>query len=258
MTTPVSSSTSTSAAHEAYEIAEWGGRSTFPGLRLDDRRVRLQLGAGAGDQLAVAPRRSGGHVGHADLLLRCALRDHLTVDDLEVGRIDLELLAGDLEDLLAHVLGRLLDRLAGDERRPRGERAGADRRRVGVGVVVGDPLVRDADRLGDDLGLDRLRAVADVRGAGEHVDATVRLDLDPCLRRVAVLVHPRGVLDRREAAAGLDCHQWASGFPSCPTRCSGSRSPDRCAGVIALYSGVRSWSTASAIARIVGTVDGSV
>ena len=30
MTTPVSSSTSTSAAHEAYEIAEWGGRSTLP------------------------------------------------------------------------------------------------------------------------------------------------------------------------------------------------------------------------------------
>ncbi len=29
-TTPVSSSTSTSAAHAAYEIAEWGGRSTSP------------------------------------------------------------------------------------------------------------------------------------------------------------------------------------------------------------------------------------
>ena len=36
------------------------------------------------------------------------------------------------------------------------------RRRVGVRVVVRDPVVRDADRLGDDLRLDRLRAVADV------------------------------------------------------------------------------------------------
>ncbi len=197
---------------------------------LDDRRERLQLGAGAGDQLAVGPGRRGGDVGHADLLLRRALRDHLAVDDLEVGRIDLELLAGDLEDLLPHALGGLLRRLARDERRARGERAGADRRRVGVRVVVRDPLVRHADRLGDDLRLDRLRAVADVRGAGEHVDPAVGLDLDPGLRRVAVLVHPRGVLDRREAAAGLDCHQWASGFPSWPTRCSGRRSPVRWLG----------------------------
>ena len=217
-----------------------GREIDLPGLGLDDRRVRLQLSAGAGDQLSVGPRRRGRDVGHADLLLRRALGEHLAVDDLEVGRIDLELLAGDLEDLLAHVDGGLLGSLARHERRPRGERAGADGRRVGIRVVVRDPLVGHADRLGHDLGLDRLRSVADVRRAGEDVDAAVRLHLDPRLRRVAVLVHPRRVLDRREAAAGLDCHQWASGFPSWPTRCSGRRSPVRWSRVIALYSGVRS------------------
>ena len=175
-------------------------------LGLDDRGERLQLCAGPGEQLAIAPGRCRGHVGNADLLLRRTLRDHFTVDDLEVGRVDLELLAGDLEDLLTDVLGRLLDGLAGNERCARGERAGADGRRVGVRIVVGDPLVGHADRLRHDLRLDRLRAVADVGRSREHVDAAVRLDLDPRLRRVAVLVHPRRVLDCREAAAGLDCH----------------------------------------------------
>ena len=41
----------------------------------------------------------------------------------------------------------------------------------------------------------------------EHVDAPVRLDLDPRLRRVAVLVHPGRVLDRRDPAACVLCHQ---------------------------------------------------
>ena len=85
-------------------------------LGLDDRGVRLQLGTGSGEELAVAPGRRGGHVGNADLLLWRTLRDHLAVDDLEVGGVDLELLAGDLEDLLADVLRRLLDSLTRDER----------------------------------------------------------------------------------------------------------------------------------------------
>ena len=86
-------------------------------LRVDDRRVRLELGAGAGDELAVAPCRGRGDVADAELRLRSALRDHLAVDDLEVGGVDLHLLAGDLEDLLLHLERRLLGRLAGDERR---------------------------------------------------------------------------------------------------------------------------------------------
>src|SRR5439155_27340359 len=88
-------------------------------LRFDDRRIRLQLRADTGDQLAVTPRRRRGHVRDGDLLLRRAARDHLAVDDLEVGRVDLELLRGDLEQLLARVPGRLQHRVSGDERRAR-------------------------------------------------------------------------------------------------------------------------------------------
>src|SRR5262249_30355397 len=72
------------------------GAVDLAGLRLDDRRVRVQVRAGAGDQLAVRPGRRRGDVGDADLLLRGALGDHLSVDDLEVVRRDLELLGGDL------------------------------------------------------------------------------------------------------------------------------------------------------------------
>ena len=201
------------------------------GLGLDDRRVRVQVCACPGDQLAVRPRRRCGDVWHADLLLRGALGDHLAVDDLEVVRRDLELLGRDLEQLLLGAQGRLLDRLAGDEGRARRERARADGRRVGVRVVVGDPLVGDAERLGDDLALDRLRPVADVGRAREDVDTPVGLDLDPRLRRVAVLVHPRRVLDRRDPSANMLRHQWSTS-PTWATRCSGSRSPSRALRVI--------------------------
>ena len=95
-----------------------GGKVDLAGLGVDDRRERLQLRARPGDQLAVRPRRRGGHVRDGDLLLRRALCQHLAVDDLEVGRVDLELLARDVEDPLANALGCLLDRLAGDERGP--------------------------------------------------------------------------------------------------------------------------------------------
>src|SRR6188472_505959 len=205
----------------------------LPRLGVDDRREVLELRPGARDQLAVRPRRRGGDVGNGDLLLRRALGQHLAVHDLEVGGVDLELLARDVEDPLPDSLGRLLDRLARDERRTRRERPGADGRRVGVRVVVRDPVVRDADRLRDDLRLDRLRPVGDVGRAREDVDATVGLHLDPRLRRVAVLVHASRVLDRRDPAALVHSHQWSSGFAIWPTRCSGSRSPSRGSRVIA-------------------------
>src|SRR5439155_8301629 len=110
-------------------------------LRVDDRRVRLQLGARAGDQLAVRPGRGCRNVGNADLLLRRALRDYLAVDHVQVLGRDLELLRGDLEQLRAGVRGRFQDGVPGDERRAGREGAGADGRRVGVRVVVGDPVV---------------------------------------------------------------------------------------------------------------------
>src|SRR5207253_10092043 len=65
---------------------------------------RLQRGRGAADQLAVVVRRRAGDVRDADRLLRRALGRHLAVRDLEVARVDLELLRGDVEDPLAHTL----------------------------------------------------------------------------------------------------------------------------------------------------------
>src|SRR5207253_8963392 len=124
-----------------------------------------------------------------------ALRDHLAVLDLEVARVDLELLGGDVDDPLPHPLGGETDGVAADERPARGEGAGADSGGVRVGVVHRDPVVRDAERVGNDLRVHRLRALADVDGAGEDVYAAVGLQLDPGLRRVAVLVHAGRILD---------------------------------------------------------------
>src|SRR5205814_5831205 len=129
--------------------------------------------------------------------------DHLAVFDLEVARVDLELLRGDVDDPLPHPLGGEAHGVAADERPARGERPRADGGRVRVRVVHRDPVVRDAERVGHDLRVYRLRALADVDGAGEDVDAAVRLQLDPGLRRVAVLVHAGRILDRREAAPAV-------------------------------------------------------
>ena len=163
---------------------------------------------------------AAGDVGDGDLLLRrpLASTSPSTISRSE-GSISSSLPA------ISRICSRtrsaaFLDRLAGDEGRARRERPGAHRRRVGVRVVVRDPVVRDADRLGDDLRLDRLRPVADVGRPGEDVDAPVGLDLDPGLRRVAVLVHPRRVLDRRDPAA-----VWMaiSGPPGCRAGRRGAR-----------------------------------
>ena len=219
-----------------------GGHRAVVVVHLGERLERRPV---AGDELAVDVRRGARDVGHGDLAVRRALRQDLALDDLEVVRRDLELLGGDVEDPLLRLLGREAHGVAADERAARGERPGADRGGVGVGVVHRDPVVRDAEGVGDDLRVDGLRALADVDRAGEDVDATVRLELDPGLARVAVLVHARRVLDRREPATAMLGHQAPPPFapryvmrcsPSGAcwfARCSGSRSPVRRSDVIA-------------------------
>src|SRR6185295_9167845 len=177
---------------------------------------------------------------------RSSLGNDLAVDDVEIPRCDLELLRRNVEDALAGLLGREADRIAADERPARGEAPGAHGGRVGVRVVVGDPVEGDAERVGDDLRVHRPRSLADVDGAGEDVDAAVRLELDPRLARVAVLVHAGGVIDRRDPSALVLRHYRPPPFdeasePACwAARCSGSRSPVRRSFVIALYSSGRS------------------
>ena len=91
-------------------------------------RVLLERGTRAGDQLTIGPGRRGGDVGEPELAVRRPPCKHLAVGDLEIAGVDLHLLRRDLEDLLAHALGRETHGVAADERPARRERAGADRR----------------------------------------------------------------------------------------------------------------------------------
>ncbi len=164
-----------------------------------DGGVRLERRARAGDQLAVGPRSlplrrrrprpsSPARRGRTPRRRRSRgrrRRPRATCEAMSSTRS-------------RRLLGRVADGVAADERAARGERARADGRRVGVRVVHRHPVVGHAERVGDDLGVHRPGALADVDRAGEDVDAPVRLELDPGLARVAVLVHAGGVLDRGE------------------------------------------------------------
>ena len=202
------------------------------GLGVDDGRARVEVGAVASQQLAVHEGGRASDFVDAHRLRRRALDRHRAVGDLEVLGVDLQLAGRHRQDPLAHLAGRLQHGVSGHERGPRRERAGAHRRRVGVGVVVGDPVVGDADSLGHDLRLDGLGPVADVGRAREHVHPAVGLDLDPGLRRVAVLVHAGGVLDGGDSLAAVQSHQWPPPDPIWAIRWSGSMSSERSALVM--------------------------
>src|SRR6266550_5393653 len=224
-----------------------------------DVGVRLQCRTGAGDQLAVIPGCGGGHLRDPDLPVRSSLGNDLAVDDVEIAGSELELLRGNVENACACLLGCEANGVAADERAARGEASGAHGGRVGVRVVVGDPVEGDAERVGDDLRVHGPRSLADVDRPGKDVDSPVGLELDPGLARVAVLIHSRGVLDRRDPPALVLRHYRPppfdadSGPPSWATRCSGSRSPVRRSFVIDLYASGRSYPTRSAAARTTGT-----
>ena len=166
-----------------------------------DVGVRLERGSGTGDQLPVVPRRGCGDLRDADLPVRRSFRDDLSLDDVEVGGCDLELLRRDVQDPLACPLGSESHRIAADECAAGREAARAHRRRVGVRVVHRDPVVRDAEGVGGDLGVDGTRALPVVDRSGEDVDAAVGLELDPGLARIAVLVHAGRIFDRRDPTA---------------------------------------------------------
>ena len=111
MTTPVSSSTSTSAAHAAYEIAEWGGRSTLPVSGSTIAAYGLSWApvpviSSPCPQVAAAAT-SGTEI----FFCGAPLATTSPSIDLEVGGIDLELLAGDLEDPLAYLSAAFLTAL---------------------------------------------------------------------------------------------------------------------------------------------------
>ncbi len=195
-------------------------------------RIRLEVHAGARDQLTEAPGAGGRHLADRHPPVGRPLDVDHAVLDVEVCGVDLHRLAGDLEQLLLGLPGRLEHRQAADEGAARGERAGAERRGVGVRDVHVDRFVGHAERVGHDLRVHRLRSLPEVDRAGEHVYAPVGLDLHPGLRRIAPLVHAGGILDRGEPASTM-LHRAASwGSPSFASaiwsvRCAGSHSPER-------------------------------
>ena len=128
-----------------------------------------------------------------------------------------------------------------------GERAHVVGAGVGVGGLDDDLVVRDAERLGRDLGHHRPQPLAEVRGGEDHVERPARGGVDQGLGRVAAQVHAGGVVDGRHAGAAQLRHGQRP--PSWPVGRLGPAS--RGADVIAARSGASSWPTSAAAACIV-------
>ena len=125
VTSPVSSSTSTSATQAAYEIAECGSTSTAP---VSSSTFENGFSAAPVPVISSPYVHVAAPATSATEILRSGapFARHLAVGDLEVARVDLELLRRDLEHLLPRPLRRVAHGVAADERAARGERTGAD------------------------------------------------------------------------------------------------------------------------------------
>ena len=88
------------------------------------------------------------------------------------------------QQLAAQVHGGEPRRAPGHEGLARGRGLAGVEREVGVGTDALDRRDRDAEGVGGDLGEDRVRALADVGGAGEQDDRAVGPDADLDLGRV--------------------------------------------------------------------------
>src|SRR5690606_22215179 len=121
-----------------------------------------------------------------------ALHDDPALGDLEVADVRLEQVGRALLGDLHQLARRLVHRDAAGLQAPRAHRARTARDQVGVAVLDGDLLDRDAEVLAREHGPRRRVALAVRGGPGEHGDRPVRVHLD------------RGVL--AELAAAGDLH----------------------------------------------------
>ena len=87
-------------------------------------------------------------------------------------------MAGDLDQLGAHLARGDQRGAAGDHQRAAGEGAPAVRRAVGIAVHDFDHVGRDADLVGDDLRQRGAQALAVRRGADARLDEAGRIDRD--------------------------------------------------------------------------------
>ena len=141
-----------------------------------------------------------------DALVVLALDEDAAVARDETVGCHLELPGHRLEDLLAKARRRLDGRVAGHDGHAGRVRAEIDGRQVGVGGEDADVLGLDAENLGDQIGQDRVRALADIRGTGEHghEPAPVGAHDDARVRHVVPVdgrARPRHVRRARDADA---------------------------------------------------------
>jgi hypothetical protein len=136
-----------------------------------------------------------------DLLLRRSLEaDEARAVGLQVLRVHLQLVGGDLEQDLPGLAGRHDHGVADAVGAAAGERPHAVGAGVGVGGVDDDVPDRDAERLRRALGDDGPQPLAEIhRGERDHEPAHGG-GVDERLRRVAAEVHPGRVVDGRVSA----------------------------------------------------------
>ena len=106
----------------------------------------------------VKGNRRGGRPAHGDR----------AVGDLDIGRRRLQQRARRCHELVAHPARRHVNGAARVHRAPRGEGAHAERNGRGVPTHHGDPVERNAEDIGGDLGEGRLVSLSLAAGAGGH------------------------------------------------------------------------------------------
>ena len=159
------------------------------GVDLGHRRHRV--GAPAQQQLVVV--RLLGQRGDRHALRRRALDAHRPVDQLEVGARRLQLLLGEVEQLLAHVLGGAQHRAAVVERGLRARCAGVERAGVGVLVEHREVVGLHPQHLGGQHRQRHHGAGAALLGAGDDRARAVAVQLE---------IGARGDAERRPPGRG--------------------------------------------------------
>ena len=133
----------------------------------------------------------------------------------EVVHGDLQLLGRELQDRVARLDRRSLDRVAHPVGRPADANVPMSWGPVSVSAVsttiwsYGTP-----ERLGRDLGHHGPQPLAEVRGGEDHVERAARGGVDQGLGRVAAQVHAGGVVDGRHAGAAQPRHRSAALLPA--------------------------------------------
>ena len=183
-----------------------GGRRHLPRFRLGIG-ARLQEHAAARYGLAVLEMCRKRSVDDRDRFLRTALHmDIALAVGLEIGSIDLELLARHFEHDRLGFLGRYHDGVADAVGAARSEGAHAVRPGVGIGRIDDHVFGRHPDRLGADLRHDRLEPLTDIDARQCDDEASRRSGVDERLRWVAAEIHAGRIVDRRHAASALLHH----------------------------------------------------